>query len=57
MGRVAARLREAKFLVSPKSTLEPTDSLQCLGKLSDLDGGGGSSPIRSSLCRSWFWHG
>ena len=26
-GRVAARLRELGFLVSPKSTLEPTDSL------------------------------
>ena len=40
-GRVAARLREAKFLVSPKSTLEPTDSLHCLGKFFELEGGGG----------------
>ena len=38
-GRVAARLREAKFLVSPKSTLEPTDSLHCLGKFFDVEGG------------------
>ena len=38
-GRVAARLREAKFLVSPKSTLEPTDSLHCLGKFFDVAGG------------------
>ena len=46
-GRVAARLREAKFLVSPKSTLEPTESLHCLGKFFDVEGGAitNSSPI------------
>ena len=38
-GRVAKRLREAKFRVCPKSTLEPTDSLHCLGKLFDVCGG------------------
>ena len=38
-GRVAARLWEAKFLVSPKSTLEPTKSLHCLGKSFDVEGG------------------
>ena len=38
-GRLAARLREAKFLVSPKSTLEPTDSLHCRGKLFHVGGG------------------
>ena len=38
-GRLAARLREAKFLVSPKSTLEPTESLHCLGKFLDVAGG------------------
>ena len=40
-GRVAARLREVKFLVRPKSTLEPTDSLHCLGKFINVRGGGG----------------
>ena len=38
-GRVAARLREVRFLVNLKSTLEPTDSLHCLGKLFDVGGG------------------
>ena len=38
-GGVAARLSESRFLVSPKSTLEPTDSLHCLGKLFDVGGG------------------
>ena len=38
-GRVAVRLRESKLLVSPKSTLEPTNSLHCLGKLFDVGGG------------------
>ena len=38
MGKVAARLRESGFFVSPKSTLEPTDSLHCLGKLFDVGG-------------------
>ena len=38
-GWVAAWLREAKFLVSPKITLEPTDSLHCLGTLFDVGGG------------------
>ena len=36
--RVAARLREAKFLISPKSTLQPTASLHCLGKFFDVAG-------------------
>ena len=36
---MAARLREAKFLVSPKSTLEPTESTHCLGKFFDVAGG------------------
>ena len=36
---MAARLRGAKFLVSPKSTLEPTESLHCLGKVFDVEGG------------------
>ena len=30
-GRVASLLRESGFLVSPKGTLKPTDSLHCLG--------------------------
>ena len=36
IGRVASRVRESRFLVSPKSTPDPTDSLQCLGKFLDV---------------------
>ena len=38
-GRVASRVRDLGFLVSPKSTLDPTDSLHCLGKFFDVGWG------------------
>ena len=49
-GRVAARLRESEFFVSPKSTLEPTDSLHYLGKLFDV-GKGGNANTQLSLAK------
>ena len=36
---MATRVRESGFLVSPKSTLDPTDSLHCLGKFFDVGRG------------------
>ena len=52
------KVAEAKFLDSPKSTLEPTESLHCLGKFFDVEGGGGGAlPTRSSRWRNWSWPG
>ena len=51
-GRVAVRLREAKFLVSPKSTLEPTARFIALQSCSMW--AGESSLTRGSPWRSWF---
>ena len=39
--RVAGRLRESNFLVSPKSTLDPVQSLFFPGKFFEAGGGGG----------------
>ena len=55
-GRVAARLRESGFHVSPKSALEPTDSLHSFGSIFDV-GGRGSLPTPNFIWPNWFWLG
>ena len=48
-GGAAARLRESGFFVSPKSALESTDLLHCLGKFFYVGGGGGGGVIANTL--------